>query len=67
MHILLKSVNYIYMNYNEQINLFIINAYDFALYYQFFSFPFIQVKTILENKPVVLIYSNDYIKQWVMK
>lgn len=55
MHILLKSVNFIYMNYNEQINLFIINAYEFALYCQFFSFPFIQVKTILENKPVVLI------------
>lgn len=67
MHILLKSVNYIYMNYNEQINLFIVNAHDFALYYQSFSFSFIQVKTILENKPVVLIYSNDYIKQWVMK
>lgn len=32
-----------------------------------FSFPFIQVKTILEDKPVVLICSNDYIKQWVMK
>lgn len=51
------------MNYNEQINLFIVNAHDFALYYQSFSFSFIQVKTILENKPVVLIYSNDYIKQ----